>query len=283
VTDFEIPDSNLPEGFAASIEQVPDVPAVPRAAATVVLARQGASSMEILLMRRNRSSGFVPGAWVFPGGRVDTPDTASELTARTDGLTPEHATTRLGLDPRHEPGGLAYYLASVREAFEETGLLIARDAAGQPPPTAAADSSVDQLRSRVLDDEVLFAEALDAMGCRVAGDAIEYIAHWITPLVEPRRYDTRFFLAEVPSNSEAVVDPREMSAAQWLSPQAALERHTSGDLPMVFPTIHTLEQLLDFSSAGDAIQAFSRVSIPSILPRLVKTPTGVGLEIAEEI
>ena len=282
-SEFEIPNERLPDGFAESIEVIPTEPAHPRPAATVVVARDGTNGLEILLVRRNRSSGFVPGAWVFPGGRVDPADGHPDLYDRVDGLTVEQASDRLGLDPASETPALAYYLASIREAFEETGLLVGRLADGSPPRCAAHDAESDRLRSALLEDEVSFAAVLDALRCRVAGDAVEYVAHWITPLVEPRRYDTRFFMAAVPPESEPVIDPREMIAAEWITPTAALLRQAEGSMPMVFPTIKTLQQLAPFGGVEEAMHAFAARSIPSILPRLVRTPTGVGLEIAEEI
>lgn len=280
---MEIPNERLPEGFAETVDRIPEHPAPARPAATVVLARNADAGMEVLLVRRNRSSGFVPGAWVFPGGRVDEADGQDALAERTEGLTRAAAADRLGLEEADPSLALAYYLAAIREAFEETGLLVGRTADGDAPPAAADHGLVDAARAELLDDQLPFQDALDRLGCTVAGDAIEYIAHWITPLVEPRRYDTRFFLAEVPAGSEAVIDPREMSAAQWLTPTQALERHRGGDLPMIFPTIRTLEALEGFEEVEEARAHFAGNRIPSILPRLVRTQTGVMLEVAEEV
>ncbi len=280
--DFEIDEANLPKGFADSIENVPAEPAEARPAATVVLARTTGSGLEVLLVRRNRKSGFVPGAWVFPGGRVDKEDADPALVALVDGLEPGRAEERLELPAQAAPPAIAYVLAAIREAFEETGLLVARMANGNWPPAAAQDAVIDRLREGVLENTVSFAAALDNLGCRIDGRAIEYLAHWITPLVEPRRYDTRFFLAEVAPDSEATLDPREMIDARWRAPGAALEENLAGGLPMVFPTIKTLQQLQGFQTVEAAIEHFRRRRIPPILPRLVKTPTGVGIEIPEE-
>ena len=94
--DYEIPAERLPEGFVETLESVPAVPAVPRPAATVVLLREGRDAPEVLLLRRNRATGFVPGAWVFPGGRVDAADGEDALAGRWDGLTRGGAAGRLG-------------------------------------------------------------------------------------------------------------------------------------------------------------------------------------------
>ncbi len=279
--DFVIPLDRLPEGFARQIDHPPETPATPRAAATIVLLRDGASGLEVLLMRRNRSAGFVPGAYVFPGGRVDATDAAIDGTALADGLTESSAADRLSLHDA-DPPAIAYYMAALRESFEETGLLVARSNTGVHPPTAAEDSSVDELRRRLMDDEVTFAEVLESSRLRIDGGAIEYIAHWITPKPEPRRYDTRFFAAKVPAGSTPIVDPREMTDAMWITPSAALDRLDAGRLPMVFPTIKTIEQLTAFSGADEALAHFAASRVRTILPTLVMTPTGVGLDLGDD-
>ena len=287
VPDFSIPEANLPDGFAESIERIPEAPPEPRPAATIVVVRDHARGPEVLLMRRSRSSGFVPGAYVFPGGRVDSEEAAPSVLARIRDLTPEMAAERLGFAPG--PAGPAvdaidYYVAALREAFEETGLLVAqRTSAGPPPPSAAASAEVEQLRVALMADEVGFGEVLGEMDTWIEGSQVSYLAHWITPVQEPRRYDARFFLAGVPAEFDVVIDEREMVDAQWLTPRRALELNRIGDLPMVFPTIHTLQLLTEFASVAEAVAEFKTRRIPSILPRLVRTRTGIGLEVPEEI
>lgn len=291
-----IPFDELPEGFARSVAHPPEVPVRPRPAATIVLMRDAAVSgadgieddvrtatgegpgaaagIEVLLLRRSRRAGFVPGAYVFPGGRVDRSDATDSLMERVDGLTPDFAAQRLGLaDPAE---AMAYYLAALREAFEETGILVAHRPDGSPPPTAAEDAGVEELRNAVLEDRLTFAQALDALECRIDGEAVAYVAHWITPEAEPRRYDTRFFAAHAPPGAQAVIDPREMTDAVWLTPNEALRRREAGALPLVFPTIKTLKQLAAYPSVESALKDLGARSVPAILPRLVITPDGVG-------
>ncbi len=278
--DFVIPRDRIPERFAECIENPPAVPVAARPAATIALMRDGASGLEILLLKRNRSAGFVPGAYVFPGGRVDTADADDEIVARVDGLDGPTADRRLSL-PSGDPPALAYYLAAVREAFEETGILVGHDSEGVAPATAAQDPAVDALRDDLMEDRMGFAAVLDRLACRIDGPALEYIAHWITPEVEPRRFDTRFFAAKVPVEAQVIVDPREMSDAVWLNPAEALGRYDRGAFPMVFPTIKTLEQMAEFSSVDEALTDLGGREIPTILPRLVMTPTGLGMELGE--
>ena len=277
--DSVIPFDRLPPGFADALDSPPAEPVTPRPAATVVLLRDAIAGPEVLLLRRVRSSGFVPGAYVFPGGRVDADDSSPALEARIAGLDAATAATRLGLEVDAVPPALAYVLASIREAFEETGLLLARDEAGRPLAPAARDATVAAARERLLADEGAFAPILDELGVRLAGDAVEYVAHWITPVVEPRRYDTRFFAAAMEGPAEVSVNAAEMSDAVWLTPGAALDRHREGRLPMIFPTIHTLESLAGHDSATAILESFRRRPVPPILPRLVRTQGGVGLEI----
>ena len=276
--EFVIPFERLPERFAESIAHPPEVPVATRPAATIVLLRDGDAGPEVLLLRRNRSAGFVPGAYVFPGGRVDGSDADAALLARLDGLDEDRAATRLEL-PDGDPPAVAYYLAALREAFEETGILVAHNDDGVPPATAQEDPAVDRLRDDLMEDRASFAGILAELGCRLDGAAVEYLAHWITPLPEPRRYDTRFFAAKVRPGAHAIIDPREMTDAVWITPAAALERNHMGTLPMVFPTIRTLEDLDSFSSVDEILADLRSRRIPAILPRLIITPTGVGLEV----
>lgn len=278
MTDFVIPFDRLPERFAESIAHPPATPVPTRPAATIVLLRDGHSGPEVLLLRRTRSSGFVPGAYVFPGGRVDREDASPEVVAHLDGLDAEGAARRLEL-PDADPPALAFYLAALREAFEETGILVGRDSQGTAPPTAQEDPAVDALRDDLMEDRVTFAQTLERLGCRLDGAAVEYLAHWITPEPEPRRYDTRFFAAKVRVGAHAIIDPREMTDAVWLTPDDALRRNHEGTLPMVFPTIRTLEDLGGFPSVDAILADLGSRTIPAILPRLVVTPTGIGLEI----
>ena len=272
---YEIPEERLPPGFVETLDHVPATPAVPHASATVVLMREGGDGPEVLLLRRNRATGFVPGAYVFPGGRVDAADGEEALVRRWDGLTRGAAAGRLGLARDADPPAIAYYAAALREAVEETGLLPGVVAVNRPP----SGEVVSEAREALLGRGASFAAVLEGLGARLDGAAIEYIAHWVTPSVEPRRYDTRFFAARVPRGSQAVYDRREMTDAVWLTPRAALDRHRRGRLPMIFPTIRTLEDLCDFATVEDLLAHFRDRAIPRIQPTIVRTATGVSLRV----
>jgi 8-oxo-dGTP pyrophosphatase MutT (NUDIX family) len=274
-----IPFDRLPAGFAKTLEHPPEPPAPAHPSATIVLMRAGRGALEILLLRRVRTAGFVPGAFVFPGGRVDADDALAPLLDRLDGLTAERAADRLGLAADADPPALAYYVAALREAFEETGLLVGRDRAGAPARCAAGDGTTRRLLGELREDGRRFPSVLDRIECRMDAGAVAYVGHWITPVVEPRRFDTRFFAAEVPAGQEALIHEAELSEAVWLTPAEALELNVRGGLPMVFPTIRTLESLLPFRAPAEVLEGFREREIPTILPKLVSTPRGVGMEL----
>jgi 8-oxo-dGTP pyrophosphatase MutT (NUDIX family) len=231
-----------------------------------VLVRDGERAPEILLLKRHRAAGFVPGAWVFPGGRVDDADSDPALL----GL--------LGVTPRGPHA--SYWLATIREVFEETGVLLAR------PRHDAADVATKDLarwRAALLDDDATLLDVLTGLDARPDIGRVVYCSHWITPVAEPKRYDTRFFLAELPADAEATIDEREMSDAVWLTAHAALDRFRRGALPMVFPTVKTIQRLESYLSIDEMLHAFREGDVPAILPRLVKTAGGVGIVIDDDV
>jgi len=261
-----IPADRLPAGFAERIDDADAESSAPpaRPAATTVPLRDAGGSLEVLLLQRNRATGFVPGAYVFPGGRVDDADSDPALRERL--IMPETEP----LEP-----ALGYWVAAARELFEETGVLLAS--------RAGAASRMEALRDDLLEDRITIGELLDALQVRLDVSALVYCAHWVTPLAEPRRYDTRFFLAELPRDARVLFDTREMTSAVWIAPAAALDRFEAGTLPMVFPTVKTLESLLPFDSLRAATDAFRGARVPRILPRLVRRAGGVGIVIEEEV
>ena len=280
--DFIVSEDHLPPGIAERINDPPVSPSDPRPAATVVLMRDSDEGIQVLLLKRVHNSGFVPGAYVFPGGRVDAEDADPEMLGKTVSLSADGAAARMRLEGA-DPPAAAYYLASVREAFEETGILIGHGADGDPVPSAAVSATVLNARDRLLDSSRTFAETLTDLSAQIDDTAIEYVGHWITPVAEPRRYDTRFFAAVVPPDSKPAIHKAEMVDALWITPGAALNRTHKGSLPMVFPTIKTLEPMVDFATTAEVLAFYRKRSIPSVLPRLVRTSEGISLRIPEII
>jgi 8-oxo-dGTP pyrophosphatase MutT (NUDIX family) len=172
-----------------------------------------------------------------------------------------------------------YWFAAVREVFEETGVLLARGHDGAWAADTSHEPRMETLRLQLMDDGATLLDVVQACHCRVDFENVVYFAHWITPVAEPRRYDTRFFAAALPETRTIRPDPREMTDAVWLRPADALERFANGTLPMVFPTVRTLEQLVSFGSSAAALQTLRTRPVEPVLPRLVRTEAGVGIVI----
>jgi 8-oxo-dGTP pyrophosphatase MutT (NUDIX family) len=240
---------------------------IPRPASTVLTLRDSSNGYEILMLRRNISSDFVGGAHVFPGGAVDVTDVDTGHVVF--GVSDESASRRLEL----ESGGLAFYVACLRELFEEAGLLIACDRAGA---TVNFTDLVDQRRMAahrraVNEGELDFLSMLKEEGLLLDLRGLEYVAHWITPVGPARRYDTRFFVALAPSGQVATHDAGETVADQWIRPQEALRAHERGEFEMMFPTARNLEAIAHFSSAKEVLDyARSLRSIARVEPQIVQ-------------
>ena len=232
----------------------------PRPAATLILARDGAEGPEVFLMQRTLTANFVAGAYVFPGGALDPGDADPYWADNAEGYTDREASGALGLDQ----GGLAYWIAAIRECFEESGLLLAFDAGGAAPePTELA-----ALRARVAAGEMDFNTLCRQRGLRPALSALRYFSHWITPPGLPRRFDTRFFLAAAPAEQTATPDQVETINHAWLRPADALDLQKRGEIDLVFATIQTLKALSQFDSVDAMLRhAEGLDAVPALMPR----------------
>lgn len=234
-----------------------------RSAATVILVRD-APELEVLMLRRRDESLFAAGAYVFPGGALDASDHAPARRPGPPlgvaGREDADACERLGVDA----GGLAYWMAAVRECFEEAGLLVA----GTPEGTVADPAVVEQLgvhRPEVEAGRLDFTAMVRDAGLQLTLDEVCYFAHWITPVGPPRRYDTRFFVAAAPVGQEASPDGEETVEAVWMTPAHALGAHDDGAFDLIFPTLRSLAVLARFDTAADvmaAARAFDRDPSP---------------------
>jgi 8-oxo-dGTP pyrophosphatase MutT (NUDIX family) len=224
------------------------------------------TELQVLLVRRHARATFVPGAYVFPGGVLDPADASEATLARLTGLTPQRAAARLGTSGAGAPPAIAYYVAALRETFEETGLLLAVGSGGPGPAPVIGSAAVRRARSDLLAERVSFVETLERLGCRLDLSGLEYFAHWITPEAEPRRYDTRFFLGVAPPGAEPVPDSREMTDALWITPAEAVRRAREGALPMIAPTLCALDDLTVFATSADAIDSLGRRRVRTIMP-----------------
>jgi endoribonuclease LACTB2 len=235
----------------------------PHLAATVVLVRAGraaqraapgsptAPAIEVLLTRRPDTMAFGGGIMVFPGGRLDEADADPRLVARSI-LSPAAAATRLGggIDPET---ALALHHAAIRELFEEAGILLV---AGTERPAVDA---VETARSGLLDGSRGLADVASALDLRFDLEALVPIAHWITPAAYARRFDARFFAAELPSRAEPTFVGAEVADHRWAEPRAALASMAAGEIEMWIPTSSTLQRLATTDSFA-AIR--ERLAIP---------------------
>jgi 8-oxo-dGTP pyrophosphatase MutT (NUDIX family) len=257
-------------------------PAKPRDAATVMLLRTGPSGLEVYMLRRRATMAFAPGAYVFPGGSVDARD-ADEQVAWAG---PDAAEWGEIFDA---PSSLARALvcAAVRETFEESGILLA----GESAVSVVADTTSDEWeadRQALLDRSVSLAELLSRRGLVLRADLLRPWSRWITPVVEPRRFDTRFFAAALPVGQRTRDVSGEASEVAWVRPAEALQAGKDGEIRLFPPTAVTLSELADCGAVETALSGPRQVApiIPEVqlregavwltVPGLVGYATGSG-------
>ena len=249
-------------------QQPLDLSAVPlQPASTVMLLRDSEHDMEVFMMQRTTTAAFASGMYVFPGGRVDDVDGASELDDLCEGLTDAEASDLL----RVPSGGLAYWVAAIRESFEEAGVLLARDEHGDFVRLNDPDSQqrFAAARHAVHDGALSLAEFCRQEGLRLAVDTISYVSHWVTPVGEKRRFDTRFFVAVAPPAQDLMHDDKETIASLWVTPTDALGRAERGELAMIPPTVANLQFLAQHNSTSAAVAAAQTIGVPTpIVPKL---------------
>ncbi|GAA4352642.1 hypothetical protein GCM10023165_42160 [Variovorax defluvii] len=211
-------------------------PAPVLAAATVLLLRDTPEGLEVLMTRRSPTASFAPGAYVFPGGRIEASDAAARSVA----------TRRPGQSDQQ----LTQSVAAVRECFEELGVLLARQANGSP---IAAD--VLGTMDRSSSSAIALADQCTARGLLLATDQVYTLAHWITDRDLPKRFDVPFLVARMPEGQEPSADESEQFEPCWVRPADALARHKAGNFFMIFPTLRTLERLAAYATVDAVLDA----------------------------
>ena len=243
-----------------------DTPVVPSPASTLIVVRAGADAPEILLMKRNAHSRFMPDAYVFAGGSLDAADAGERMYGRCANLQDAQASEILGV-PRD---GLQFFVAAVRECFEECGILFAYD--GDDRLVGADATQAQDLRHMRVElqaGRLDFATLCAARGWHLAVDQLTYFSHWITPIERSRRFDTRFFVAAAPEGQEASLAGEEMSDLVWLSATRALEEHAADRLQLRLPTRTILEEVARFQSPSLLFEFVrERREIAPITPQL---------------
>lgn len=229
-------------------------PVPPRLSATILLLRD--SPLEVLMVRRHKDQVFAS-ALVFPGGMVDPSDRSDDWLSHVEGGK------TLSVEER------ALRIAAFRETFEESAILLARDATGAP--VACADSDAGDFRAVV-----------EKSGGKLPLDDLSHFGHWITPETAPRRYDTHFYLALVPADQPARCDGCEAVALEWVKPVDVISRAAAEGKQILFPTRMNLQRLAKSDNGAGAIEAARQRPRFTVLPRVEKREGGIAVVIPAE-
>lgn len=213
--------------------------AAPRPSATVVVVRPGRAVPEVLMVKRHGRAAF-GSAYAFPGGVLEPAD--GNVAAYCSGVSAAEACRRLEV----ETGGLDYYSAAIRELFEETGILLASTS----QPVSELEAARDAINDGRLAWDRFVAGGRLALSC----DGLHYICFFITPEGAPRRFSTRFFLAELPPGQVARHCGGELVDSRWLPARAVLEARAAGDMKLIYPTRKTLESIARFDAVGPLLR-----------------------------
>ena len=236
---------------------------VPRLAATILLVRDGATGLEVFMVQRHHKIDFATGAMVFPGGKIEAGDADPRLRARCSGVGPLDA------------DALAVRVGAIRETFEECGVLLAR------PHGSDALVSAERLlelearwRERLNTDEASIVDVVLAEDLELACDLLVPYAHWVTPEMVPKRFDTYFFLVSAPPDQLALHDGGESVDSVWTSAQQALGEAESGRRTIIFPTLMNLNLLGEARDVADALARTRARAVVTVRPKLGRTPDG---------
>lgn len=233
--------------------------ATPRPSAVLVLARADEDgSMTVFMVRRHGRSPFMPDVFVFPGGTVHTTDRVAEDTPGLCAVPAEPTPTF----------GAGFRVAAIRECFEEAGVLLAYRGGAILAISATDQQRFAQHRAALHKGRENLADFAAREGLVLATDALLHWAHWITPEGLPRRFDTHFFLAEMPDDQEADHDPWETTDGVWIAPGEALARQEQNAFPLAFPTIRQLRVLAGLTGMAAARAYFAGKPILPIQPTL---------------
>jgi 8-oxo-dGTP pyrophosphatase MutT (NUDIX family) len=236
----------------------------PHPAATVVVLRDATGGPQVFMVRRHEGTAFMGGAHVFPGGRVDAGDRGVADPSWCDGV--DVAAARLASLPAVD--ALAFHVAALRELFEEAGVLLARDAAGGF--VSAVNARFTQHRADIHAGARSMRDVIDQERLRLALDALVSFAHWVTPPIDVRQFDTRFFITRVPANQTPAHDDLETTHSTWVTPAGALAQAIRDEIVLPLPTWTTLRELEPFQTVDEALAWAGRRHVVRRMPRLVE-------------
>jgi 8-oxo-dGTP pyrophosphatase MutT (NUDIX family) len=243
-------------------------PAIAVPAATILMLRNGPTGLEVFMVVRHHQIDFASGALVFPGGKVDKGD--SEIRSFCVGADTADDTQ------------LSLMVGAIREAFEECGILLARTTGESNLISGQRLNSLEHYRDPLNKGEVSIAEFLEKENLTLACDLLQPFAHWITPDMMPKRFDTHFYLAQAPDDHVAIHDGYESVDSVWVSPVNALKGAEDGTYTIIFPTRLNIEMLGESDSVANALEAARNRTIIPVTPWTEKRDDGVYLCIPEE-
>jgi len=252
------------EGTDAMAEKEFDPTKVPIRPAATVMIVDDRPDLQVLMIERNPKMVFAAGMWVFPGGRVD-PEDADEFHTHCEGLDDAAASELLGVDT----DGLAYWIAAIRENFEEAGLLLGRSAGARALPLTELAHERQRLHQR----EMTFLDIVKNHNLVLDTHAVHYVAHWITPIGGPRRFSARFFVTRPPVHQQVTHDESETVGWAWMSPKEALAAFDRKEMVMMTPTVRMLRCLNLFDSA-EQVMACASMNLSDERARVLYEPDG---------
>jgi len=230
--------------------------------------RDGQQGLEVFMVVRHHQIDFASGALVFPGGKVDEGDTnVRDYCTGVDDL---------------DDVALSLQVAAIREAFEECGILLARQVDGDHLISGEKLQSLHPYRERLNKGELSIREFLSSEGLLLACDQLNHFAHWITPAMMPKRFDTHFYLAVAPEDHLAVHDGYESVDSVWITPEQAILDAKEGRKTVIFPTRLNVELLGLSSSVDEAMEATDQRQIVTVLPWTEQRDDGTYLCIPPE-
>lgn len=227
--------------------------ATDRASDDLGSAARSTTEIEVFLLRRNPHSAFVAGAYVFPGGALDPEDRAPEMLDLVHGCEASVADGQLGVD-----GGLGFWVAAIRESFEEGGVLLARDRATGCPVDPRVSDRLAPERSAIASRAASFASLLASEALVLDAGRLRPFGRWITPSPAPRRYDTWFFVAPAPAGHAYAHDADETVASEWMRPTDALARARRQEIELIYPTFRSLQAVARFHDTASLFAAVDR-------------------------
>jgi 8-oxo-dGTP pyrophosphatase MutT (NUDIX family) len=234
----------------------------------VVVLRDSAAGPEVFLVRRHERTAFMGGAHVFPGGRVDAGDRDVADAMWCDGI----AVASAQLTGLSAADAMAFHVAALRELFEEAGVLLAHDASGAFVSLGGAEvhARFKQYRADVHTGTRSMRDVMEREGVRLALDAVVSFAHWVTPPIDVRQFDTRFFLTRVPPDQTPAHDDTETTHSTWATSADALARAVRDEIVLPAPTWTTLRELEPFRTVEEALAWARQRHVVRRMPQLVE-------------